>query len=459
MPSSAPVDEVPLRRNALFQRLFWAHVVSLVGAGLSSVALALLAHELEGANASVVLGVTLAIRIGVIVLCAPWAGVAAEALGPRRLLITSDVVRAGVVLGLCFAQEVWHIYVLAVFLNLGSALFTPVYKALIPGVVSNREYPRALAWGTIAYDTANILGPVLAGVTIALVGFRGNFVLDAVTFGLSALILLGLPRGLGARDRSAAPKAGRVHNDVLRGVRAMLGRWQLREALLLALQVSVAGAFVLVATIAFVKDRLALPDSFYAWAMGAYGLGSVAAAALYSRAGARVRLGLAAAAAPGMLVALGLAAVAGRLEVLCLAWVLAGAGQSILGIRGNELLAAHSEGEERAHVFAAHFSLSHAGWGIFYPLAGGLTAWLGFSSAALCFSGLLLLVCVPQWLGQARLYLAHRGLPSRGHEHEHAPEDPPGLYHAHLHRHGDLVHSHPHRHGVPHSHERCEKII
>ncbi|MGC1480367.1 MAG: hypothetical protein WA771_07675, partial [Chthoniobacterales bacterium] len=52
-----------LWRNRPFQQIFWAHVISLVGSGLSSVALGLLAHQLVGASASMVLGVTLAIRI------------------------------------------------------------------------------------------------------------------------------------------------------------------------------------------------------------------------------------------------------------------------------------------------------------------------------------------------------------------------------------------------------------
>ena len=44
------------------------------------------------------------------------------------------------------------------------------------------KYPRALAIGSIAYDTANILGPSLAALVIAVAGFRGNFILDAITF-------------------------------------------------------------------------------------------------------------------------------------------------------------------------------------------------------------------------------------------------------------------------------------
>ncbi len=119
-----------------FQKLFWAHVISLIGSGLSSVALALLAHQLVGASASAVLGVTLAIRIAVIVFCSPFAGQVAERYGARVVMIASDLVRAAVVVGFFFASSVWQIYALAVVLNLGAALFTPVYKAVIPGVVS-----------------------------------------------------------------------------------------------------------------------------------------------------------------------------------------------------------------------------------------------------------------------------------------------------------------------------------
>src|SRR5215217_2519989 len=201
----------PLWRHGAFQKLFWAHVISLIGSGLSSVALALLAHHLVGASASAVLGVTLAIRIIVIVFCSPWAGQIAERFGARVIMIGSDIVRAGVVIGFFFANSVWQIYALAFVLNLGAALFTPVYKAVIPGVVSEAQYPRALALGTIAYDTANILGPSLAGLVIAMVGFRGNFIVDGFTFLVSAALLFGVPRLLMEPKRSEGKKTALSH--------------------------------------------------------------------------------------------------------------------------------------------------------------------------------------------------------------------------------------------------------
>jgi len=435
-----------LWRNRPFQRLFWAHVVSLVGSGLSSIALGLLAHQLVGASASAVLGVTLATRIVVIVLCAPWAGLVADRLGTRTTMIVSDLARAAVVVGFFFVEDVWHIYALAVLLNLGAAIFTPVYKAVIPGITTGEQYPRALALGSVAYDTANILGPSLAALTIAVFGFRGNFVADSATFLASAALIFGLPR-LATTTAGSKPKISLGH-----GIAAMFQRWQLRETLYLALQTSVAGGFVLVATVDFIKGQLALPDTSYAWAMASYGIGSVFGATAYGKMPQHVRNLLVNAAAPAMLAALAGAGFFQSFEPLLVAWAFAGAGQCVLGIRGNEILAANSAIDERSHIYAAHFSLSHAGWGLTYPLAGFTVTALGFEQSAYLFAALLAAVTLPIWIGKLRLAVVHSHAPDRTHGHAHSVLDPPGDYHIHEHRHGDLVHSHPHQHGVPHEH-------
>jgi len=435
-----------LWRNHRFVRLFAAHGVSLVGSGLSSVALGLLAHQLVGASAAAVLGITLAIRIVVIVLCAPWAGWVSDRIGARAAMIASDLSRALIVVGFFFVEEVWQIYALAVLLNFGAAIFTPVYKAVIPGVTTSAQYPRALALGSVAYDTANILGPSLAALTIAVFGFRGNFVVDALTFLVSSALIFGLPR-LATKTTGSKPKISVRH-----GILAMFQRRQLRETLYLALQTSVAGGFVLVATVDFIKGQLALPDTSYAWAMAAYGLGSVFGAAIYGKAGSGIRGVLVHAAAPAILLALLGAGYFARFEPLLLVWVLAGAGQCILGIRGNELLAANSTPDERPHIYAAHFSLSHAGWGLSYPIAGFAVTAFGFTTSAYFFAALLAAVSLPRWITRFRLSAIHAQVPDGTHSHSHSAFDPPGDYHTHEHRHGDLVHSHPHKHGVPHEH-------
>ena len=121
--NTGPIPNAGLWANGIFKKLYWAHVISLLGSGVSSVALGLLAHALVGASASEVLGYTLTIRIVVIVLCSPWAGHIGERFGAQAMMIWSDVIRVGIVTAFFFVDAVWQIYVLAIFLNLGAAPF------------------------------------------------------------------------------------------------------------------------------------------------------------------------------------------------------------------------------------------------------------------------------------------------------------------------------------------------
>ena len=389
--SSTPAS---LWRHRIFQQLFWAHALSLVGSGLTSLALGLLAHQLVGASAAAVLGNTLAIRIVVIVFCSPWAGKLADRYGARRLMVFSDFMRAAVVVGFFYADSVWQIYALAVLLNLGSAIFTPIYRAVIPNAVTPEQYPRALAVGSIAYDTANILGPSLAALVIALVGFRGNFVVDGFTFLASAALLIGLPR-LASENAGTTKKPP---TSVRHGLTAMFRRAPLRESLMLALQTSVGGAFVIVATVDFVKNDLALSDSAYAWVMAAFGIGSVVGALIYSRISTGWRDAMVKGSAPVMIAGLIAVAVLPLFSTVTVAWWLVGMSYSIMGIRGSELLASDSDGDERPHIYAAHFALSHAGWGLTYPLAGWLSTALGFGKTAGIFAVILFLVACYVWM-------------------------------------------------------------
>jgi MFS family permease len=388
---NAPSDS--LWSHRAFQQLFWAHALSLVGSGLSSLALGLLAHHLVGASASSVLGITLAIRIIVIVFCSPWAGQLADRFGARKLMVAADIMRAVVVIGFFYADAVWQIYALAVLLNLGSAIFTPIYRAVIPGIVSKEQYPRALAIGSIAYDTANILGPSMAALVITLVGYRGNFLVDAVTFLGSAALLFGLPR----LAIEAAGGEKKSPTSVSHGLTSMIKRAPLRKSLFFAFLTSIGGAFVIVATVDFVKSDLRMSDSAYAWVMAAFGVGSVVAALLYSKIPQKARDLSVAACAPVMITGLVAVAALPQYVTLLIAWWFIGMSYSILGIRGSELLAANSDGDERSHIYAAHFALSHAGWGLTYPLAGFLTTAIGFCNTAWIFAGVLAMVMIPSF--------------------------------------------------------------
>ena len=129
--------------NRTYRHLFTAQVIALVGTGLMTVALGLLAYELAGADAGAVLGTALAIKMLAYAGVAPVAQAFADRLPRRSLLVALDLVRAAVALCLPFVTEVWQIYLLIFVLQAASAGFTPS---------SSRQTRNPVAAGLAACD-------------------------------------------------------------------------------------------------------------------------------------------------------------------------------------------------------------------------------------------------------------------------------------------------------------------
>ena len=159
--------------NVTYRRLFTAQVVALVGTGLMTVALALLAYDLAGENAGAVLGTALAIKMVAYVVVGLLAGGVANLVPRRAFLVSLDLVRAAVAVALPFVDQVWQIYVLIALLQSASAAFTPTFQATIPDILTReRDYTNALSLSRIAYDLENLLSPMLAAALVALVGYH-----------------------------------------------------------------------------------------------------------------------------------------------------------------------------------------------------------------------------------------------------------------------------------------------
>ena len=190
--------------NRTYRHLFAAQVIALVGTGLMTVALALLAYRLAGDNAGAVLGTALAIKMIAYVGVAPLVGDLAARLPRRAFLVTLDLLRAAVALALPFVDQVWQIYVLIALLQSASAAFTPTFQATIPDILTEEEdYTRALSLSRLAYDLENLVSPTLAALLIGLFGFHWLFGGTVIGFLASAALVLSvtLPRA------SAAPTA------------------------------------------------------------------------------------------------------------------------------------------------------------------------------------------------------------------------------------------------------------
>jgi NRE family putative nickel resistance protein-like MFS transporter len=379
--------------NRDFLRLFAAQLTSLVGSGVTSIALAAFAYELVGSNATIVVGTALTLRILAFALFSPVAGVLADRVDRKRMLVAADLIRVALLGAFPFITTVGQIYALIFVINVVTAFFTPTFEAVLPQVVGLRQYTRAVSWSRIALALEAALGPLLAGLLIATIGVRWTFWVDGGTYLASALLVLGavVPR---ARRPPARFPWGELIPQITHGTRVLLRERALRKALVLHFAEAVAGAVAIVATIAYVRDVLERGNVAFAVVMAAVGAGSAVVALLLprraerAREGGRDRLGqhlqhhrwaersmlaggalLTVALLPGMLVP--------GVFVLAFLWALNGAGQALIAIPSLGLLAEHTAPEERGRAYAAHFALTHLFWLGTYPLSGYLARGAG----------------------------------------------------------------------------------
>ncbi len=370
-------------RNPVYRRLFSAQVIALIGTGLSTVALALLAFDLAGDDAGIVLGFALALKMVAYVLVSPVAAALTRNVSRRRLLIGLDLGRAGLVLLIPFVDSVWQVFVLIFLLNACSAGFTPTFQAAIPDVLEDADtYTEALSLSRLAYELEALLSPVLAAALLGLVSYGALFSLNGVAFLISASIVAGtlIPQP----DR--VPDAGRLLRRTLAGIRRYLATPRLRGLFWLNFVVAAAGAMVIVNTVVYVKESFGLTDAAVAWGLGAAGAGSMVAAvllpALLRRVADRVAM-----LAGGVLLSAVLAAgvLIASYPAMLGCWFLLGVGLSVVQTPAGRLIRRSAGSGGRPALFAAQFSLSHLFWLLTYPLAGvaGQALGLGVTSGLL----------------------------------------------------------------------------
>src|SRR6266702_1097136 len=432
-----------------YRHLFCAQVISLIGTGLMTVALGLLAYKLAGKEAGAVLGTALAIKMIAYVGVAPVVGGFANTLPRRAFLVSMDLARALVALALPFADQVWQIYVLIFILQSASAAFTPTFEATIPDILPDEaEYTRALSLSRLAYDLENLLSPTLAAALLVLVSYNELFVGTVIGFLASALLVVSVR--LPSRD--AETETGRSFFErTTKGIRIYLATPRLRGLLALNVSVAAAGAMVLVNTVVLVRGILGRPDSDVAVALACFGAGSMLAALLLPRLLDRLpdRAVMTAAAALLTLLLLALAVALGLMgrdliwPIILPLWLLTGIGYSAVETPTGRLLRRSAQPADRPAIFAAQFALSHACWLFAYPLAG----WLG-GTAGLAITSLVL-VAVTGAGAAAAVVLWPVGDPDIiEHDHPELGENDPhltGTARAGRHRHAFMIDDHHRR--------------
>jgi MFS family permease len=179
-----------LRSNRNFRKLWLGQVVSELGDWLSTIALLNLMLEATG-RAQVIAWFFIVIYIPGMAV-GPVAGVLVDRLDRKRLMITMDIVRAFLVLGYLLirrADQAWLIYLIAASEAAMMTLFEPARTAAIPNLCKSREWVAANALGSITWSTVLAAGSAAGGLVTAVFGRKVCFILDSLSFLLSAFLV------------------------------------------------------------------------------------------------------------------------------------------------------------------------------------------------------------------------------------------------------------------------------
>lgn len=199
-----------LRENPDFARLYGAQLASFAGDWFATVALLGLALELSGSAA--LASLVLVLQMGGFAVTAPIAGVLADRLDRRRLMIAADLARVPVALGFLLARDpdtLWIALACVALLSMFAAFFEPTSSAALPNLVPPERLPEANVLIGSAWGTMLAVGAAIGGVVAVAFGRDVAFVLNAASFAVSALLIVGIRRPMQLpREPLAGPPGG-----------------------------------------------------------------------------------------------------------------------------------------------------------------------------------------------------------------------------------------------------------
>ncbi|MEY8831358.1 MFS transporter [Sedimentitalea sp. XS_ASV28] len=413
--------------NPAFRTLFVAQVCSLLAIGLMTVAMSLAAYRIGGtAEAGQILGFLLAVKMVAYVGIAPLAEALFAGQSRKRVMVWLDIARMALLLPMAFATQTWQIGALALVFFAVSSGFTPIFQSVIPDVLPDEQtYSRALVWSRIAYTLESVLSPVIAAMVLQLVAGEFLFWVAALAFvgSITALMITRFPVG------EADPRKGSYLTRALKGLSIYRKTPRLRGLFLLNFSLSLSMAWVLVHSVVLAGAQLGDAERHFPILMAFYGLGAAIGAVLVPRLIKALgeRRVMAMGALLHAVLGLGIALPLGYDGYMAL-WVGFGLAASLVLTPGGLVIARSAGSGARPALFAAQFSLSHAGWLVAYPLAGELGARVGLEPALLILSALTIGVSVLA----LRVWPANDPL-AREHDHPELPDDHPHLREASAH--------------------------
>jgi MFS family permease len=268
-----------LRRNPAFRRLYGAQLVSFAGDWFATVAL--LGLVLEVSDSSAVASLVLVLQTGGFALASPLAGFLADRFDRRRLLVGADLVRVPVALAFLLAGDpstLWIAFAAVALLAVGAAVFEPTSSAALPNLVEREDLGQANVLIGSAWGTMLAVGAALGGIVAATLGRDAAFIINAASFGLSALLIIGIRRPFQEAREVAEGELPHRHEPMLTaigGAIAFARRSRLVSAYLLSKTTFGVGTGVILMLAVFGRDVFRAGDAGIGLLFAARGLGAL----------------------------------------------------------------------------------------------------------------------------------------------------------------------------------------
>jgi MFS family permease len=405
MTQENPVSYIALiRGNRNFRSLWFGQIISLLGDWFNLIASAALIAELTHSGTAI--GGLFVVRMLAPFLISPIAGVVADRYNRKRILMTTDVLRAVVVLGFLLVrspEQVWLLYVLtAVQLGI-SGFFFPTRNAILPDLVSPRELGAANAISSATWSTMLAFGAAIGGLVAGTWGNDPAFVVDAATFVLSAYFISRIAyqptSTLASSDKTIA---GALH-QYLEGLRYMREHV---DVLVIALH---KPAVSLLISVGFQVIQVRIAEQVFVMGQG----GGISLGIMYGVVGVGTGLGpilaryftgdrdwaLRRAILVGYLLAavgLFIAAPLNSFAVLNIGILLRGIGAGTVWVFSTQLLLQLVPGQVRGRIFATEYAFLTLVSAVAAGTAGPAMDSIGIS-AALMWMGVLSLLPMGLW--------------------------------------------------------------
>lgn len=258
--------------NKIFSYFFLASCISLIGNSMVTLVLPLWVMKLT-TSPLLVSGVNVAIATGAI-LFAPVTGTLADRMSRRKLMIIADVMRCIVMIliaVIAFYYKMLYIplLILLIIRSIGSALFTPASNAALVTYVEEKHVQQAITLRQISIQIISVAIPLMASFLISIFNFHGVFLLDAITFFISFLILMNIkfPRELKIEKKKP------FYEDFKEGFSIFNSNQSLKTLLVSAAVINLLGAACMLSLQVIVVREMDLSTGWYSIVFAASPIG------------------------------------------------------------------------------------------------------------------------------------------------------------------------------------------